>query len=192
MKYLTVVRHAKSSWDQPGAADHDRALNERGLRSAPAVAKFLLKTYFGGDGSERLLPSPDRMVSSTALRALSTAQLMQETLRLPKNSLTLDSRLYLAEPDVILDVVRQLNENSAHAMIFGHNPGMNDFVDKMLSRTTIPGLPTCATVIMSLPHAFWGLTDWHEAQLIAYVTPKALERLFPSEYAGISKQNGDD
>ena len=192
MKYLTVVRHAKSSWDQPGTADHDRALNERGLRSAPAVARFLSKTYFGGDGSDRLLPSPDLIVSSTALRALTTAQLMQDVLRVPKESLLLDSRLYLAEPDVILDVVRHLNEDSPHAMIFAHNPGISDFVDKMLARTTIPGMPTCATVIMGLPHEFWGLSDWREAQLIAYVTPKALERRFPSEYAGISKLNGDD
>ena len=192
MKYLTVVRHAKSSWDQPGAADHDRALNERGLRSAPAVAKFLSKTYFGGNGADRLLPLPDRIVSSTALRAMTTAQLMHDALALPKEAMTLDSRLYLAEPDMILDVVRHLNENSAHAMVFGHNPGINDFVDKMLARTTIPGMPTCATVIMGLPHEFWGLTDWREAQLIAYITPKALERRFPSEYVGISKQTGDD
>ncbi len=53
-------------------------------------------------------------------------------------------------------------------------------------------LAACATVIMGLPHEFWGLTDWREAQLIAYVTPKALERRFPSEFAGISKQTGDD
>jgi phosphohistidine phosphatase len=192
MKYLTVVRHAKSSWDQPGAADHDRALNERGLRSAPAVARFLSKTYFGGNGTGRLLPSPDRIVSSTALRALTTAQLMREELGLPNDAMVLDSRLYLAEPDVVLDVVRHLNEDSAHAMIFGHNPGLNDFVDKMLARTTIPGMPTCTTVIMALPHEFWGLADWREAQLIAYVTPKALERRFPGEYAGISKSVGDD
>ena len=192
MKYLTVVRHAKSSWDQPGAADHDRALNERGLRSAPAVARFLSKTYFGGNGAGRLLPSPDRIVSSTALRALTTAQLMREELGLPNDTMVLDSRLYLAEPDVVLDVVRHLNEDSAHAMIFGHNPGLNDFVDKMLARTTIPGMPTCATVIMALPHEFWGLADWREAQLIAYVTPKALERRFPGEFAGISKSVGDD
>ncbi len=192
MKYLTVVRHAKSSWDQPGAADHDRALNDRGLRAAPAVARFLARTYFGGNGADRLLPSPDRIISSTALRAMTTAQLMCDSFSLPVDVMTLDSRLYLAETEVILDVVRHLNEDAAHAMIFGHNPGMSEFVDKMLARTTVPGLPTCATVIMGLPHEFWGLSDWHEAQLIAYITPKALERRFPSEYAGISKVNGDD
>lgn len=192
MKYLTVVRHAKSSWEQPGTADHDRPLNERGLRSAPAVARFLSKTYFGGNGSGALLPRPDKVVSSTAVRSLTTAQLMLEPLRLSHEVLALDSRLYLAEPPVVLDVVRSLDETSAHAMIFGHNPGLHDFVDKMLARTTVPAMPTCAVVIMSLPYEFWGLTSWREAQLIGYITPKALERRFPSECAGISRQQGDD
>ncbi len=56
MKYLTIVRHAKSSWGQPGLADHDRTLNERGQRAAPAVATFLHRTYFGGADSPPLLP----------------------------------------------------------------------------------------------------------------------------------------
>ncbi|MBX7212177.1 MAG: histidine phosphatase family protein [Verrucomicrobiaceae bacterium] len=192
MKYLTVVRHAKSSWDQPGIADHERPLNERGLRSAPAVAKFLSKTYFGGNGSARLLPTPDRIISSTAVRALTTAQSMRESLGVPQGCLALDSRLYLAEPETVLDVVSHLNESAVHAMIFGHNPGLHDFVNKLLSRSSVPSMPTCAAVIMALPHEYWGMAHWREAQLIAYVTPKALERRFPSEYAGISKPNGDD
>lgn len=191
MKYLTVLRHAKSSWEQPGIPDHDRALNERGERCAPAIAKFLLKTYFGGNGTAALLPPPDRIISSTALRAFTTAQHVLRALSLPPDALRLESRLYLAAPDVLLETVRNLEEKSVHSLLVGHNPGMNDFVDKLLASTTIPGLPTCTAVIMGLPHEFWGLADWHEAQLIGYVTPKAIERRFPSEYAGISK-NGDD
>ena len=97
MKYLTIVRHAKSSWGQPGLADHDRPLNERGQRAAPAVATFLHRTYFGGNGAPPLLPLPERLVTSTALRALSTAQIMRETFAMPVESLKLESRLYLAE-----------------------------------------------------------------------------------------------
>lgn len=192
MKYLTVFRHAKSSWDQPALADHDRPLNERGRRAASAVARFLSRTYFGGNGHCPLLPLPDKLVTSTASRALSTAQIVADTVKLGKDALLLDSRLYLAEAAKILQVVRGFDEKWKHAFIFGHNPGMLDFVEKMLARTRIPSMPTCAAVIMGLPHEYWGLSDWHEAQLIAYVTPKALERRFPSEYAGISKQNSDD
>lgn len=156
------------------------------------MARFLSRTYFGGNGHCSLLPPPDKVVTSTASRALATAQLVAETMKLGKESLLLDSRLYLAEPEMVLQVVRSFDEKWKHAFVFGHNPGMHEFVDKMLARTRIPNLPTCAAVIMGLPHEYWGLADWREAQLIAYITPKALERRFPSEYAGISKQNSDD
>jgi phosphohistidine phosphatase len=192
MKYLTIVRHAKSSWGQPGLADHDRPLNERGQRAAPAVATFLHRTYFGGADSPALLPLPDRLVTSTALRALSTAQIMRETFAMPVESLLLESRLYLADADRILDIMRSFEESWNHTMIFGHNPGLHDFAEHILARANIPKVPTCTAVIMAFPHEFWGLADWNEAQLIGYITPKSLERRFPELYAGISREDGDD
>lgn len=192
MKYLTIMRHAKSSWGQPGLADHDRPLNDRGKRAAPAVATFLHRTYFGGNGSPALLPVPDHLVSSTALRALTTAQVVRETLSLPVEDLRLESRLYLAEAERILDIMRAFDESWHHVMIFGHNPGMHDFAEKILARANIPKMPTCTAVIMAFPHEYWGLADWHEAQLIGYITPKSLERRFPELYGNISAGDGDD
>lgn len=192
MKYLTLVRHAKSSWAQPGLADHDRPLNERGRRAAPAVAAFLHRAYFGGAETAPLLPMPDRLVTSTAARALGTARIMLETLRLPIEALLPDSSLYLAEAPTLLKAVRQFDEGWDHVMAFGHNPGMHDFAERILARAHIPRMPTCTAVIMALPHRYWGLADWGEAQLIGYVTPKALERRFPELYAGISRADGED
>jgi phosphohistidine phosphatase len=192
MKYLTIMRHAKSSWAEPGVADHDRPLNERGRRAAPAVANFLHRTYFGGNGSPALLPRPDRLVSSTALRALTTAQITREIFLLPVDQLLLESRLYLAEAGSILDILRGFDESWQHVMIFGHNPGMHDFAEKILARANIPKMPTATAVIMAFPHEFWGLADWHEAQLIGYITPKSLERRFPELYGNISQGDGDD
>ena len=192
MKYLTVIRHAKSSWDQPGVPDHDRVLNDRGRRAAPAVAAFLHRTYFGGGGGEKLLPSPDRLVSSTAMRAMTTAQIMRETFGMTADGLLLDSKLYLAAPQVILDAVRGFDEKWNHVCIFGHNPGLHEFADKILARASVPKMPTCTAVLLALPHEFWGLADWHEAQLIGYITPKSLERRFPELYGNISQGDGDD
>lgn len=192
MKYLTVIRHAKSSWDQPGLADHDRTLNERGRRAAPAMAAFLHKTYFGGGEASALLPLPDRLVSSTAMRALGTAQLMREVIGLPPERLLLDSRLYLAEASAILDVVRHLDESWNHVVLFGHNPGMHEFAERILARAHVAKMPTCSTVIMAIPTEFWGLAEWGMAQLIGHLTPKSLERRFPELYAGISRADGDD
>ncbi|MDB6140942.1 MAG: phosphohistidine phosphatase, sixa [Verrucomicrobiaceae bacterium] len=192
MKYLTVIRHAKSSWDQPGVSDHDRTLNERGLRAAPAVGRFLQGTYFGGNDNAPLMPVPERIIASTAERALKTAQCMREAFRLPPAAMRLDSRLYLAPSTVILDVVRDGDEDCRHMVLVGHNPGIHEFCDRILARASIPRMPTCTAVIIGLPHEYWGLADWQEAQLIAYATPKALERRFPVEYKGISKEVGDD
>jgi phosphohistidine phosphatase len=192
MKYLTIIRHAKSSWDQPSLADHDRALNERGQRAAPAVANFLHKAYLGGGESQALLPKPDRLISSTALRALGTAQIMREVLGLPTESLLLESRLYLAEPAQILEVVRGFNETWKHAFLVAHNPGLHEFAERLLAREHIAKMPTCTAVILALPTTYWGLVDWSAAQLVGYVTPKSLERRFPELYAGISRSDGED
>lgn len=191
MKYLTVLRHAKSSWDHPGLDDHDRPLNERGMLAAPAVTRFLMKTYFGGEGNAPLMEAPQAITASTAQRALSTAQIALQTFGLAADALRLDSRLYLAAPDSVLEVVRGTEERLTHLVIVAHNPGLHDYCNKMLARASIPKLPTCSAVIMGLPHAYWGMADWQEAQLIAYVTPKALERRFPTEYAGISTLGGE-
>lgn len=192
MKYLTVIRHAKSSWDQPGLADHDRQLNDRGRRAAPAVGAFLHKTYFGGAENPPLIPLPDRLVSSTALRALSTAQIMREIMGRPTESLILDARLYLAEASKILDVVRDLDESWQHVVLFGHNPGMHEFAERILARAHVAKMPTCSTVLMALPTEYWGLAEWSTAQLIGHITPKSLERRFPELYQGISRADGDD
>ena len=77
-------------------------------------------------------------------------------------------------------------------ILFGHNPGMHEFAERLLAREHVSKMPTCTAVLMALPTAYWGLADWSEAQLIGYVTPKSLERRFPELYAGISRADGDD
>jgi phosphohistidine phosphatase len=151
-----------------------------------------MNTYFGGNGSAPLLPVPDRILSSTAERAWTTAKLSGEQFQLLPEAMTLDSRLYLASPETLLAAVRGIDEAVKHAVIFAHNPGLHDFVNQVLARASVPRMPTCAAVIIGLPHEYWGMADWAEGQLVGYITPKALERRFPVECAGISKTNGDD
>jgi phosphohistidine phosphatase len=192
MKYLTVIRHAKSSWDQPGLADHDRVLNERGRRAAVAVGTFLHQTYFGGGDVAAVLTQPDRFVSSTAVRARSTAQIICERMQIPAAThMLLDSQLYLAPPATLLKTLHRMDESWQHVVFFGHNPGLHEFCGQMLARAEIPRMPTCTVVIMALPCAYWALADWHQAQLVGYLTPKLLERRFPALYKGISVQDQD-
>jgi len=179
MKYLTLIRHAKSDWET-NASDHERPLNERGKRNAPLVARFIARTYLGANGIPPLLPLPDRLISSTALRAKSTAALMQPELGIEASKIILEPRAYLAEPKTLLQVVRECNDAWHHVMLFGHNNGLSDFARKLLRRDHLDeAMPTCAVALIELPWDSWVATDWTEARLIGYVTPKLIEKRFP-------------
>ena len=91
MKTLLILRHAKSSWKQPGFADHDRPLNRRGNRDAPRVGLLL----------RRQALTPDLIVSSTAERARATAVQVAESV-VYGSPVELDRQLYLAEPGAIV------------------------------------------------------------------------------------------
>jgi phosphohistidine phosphatase len=188
MKYLTVLRHAKSSWDHPGLPDHDRPLNERGLRAGPAMAQFFHHTYGGGMGGEPLLPYPSIILSSTAKRAHSTAAYLHSQLSVPLQTVP---SLYLASPQTLIGQVRDIDDSHQHALLVAHNPGLHDFCCQLLARATVPRMPTATMVIMGLPYEHWSLADWAEAQLIGYVTPRSLERSFPEKYPRITRQAGE-
>ena len=132
MKTLVLVRHAKSAWDAPGLADHERPLAERGLRDAPEMGRRL---------AERGL-EPDVIRSSTAVRARTTAELIAEALGLAPDRLDLDERLYGASPEDILGVVREFDDAIGTAMVVAHDPGMSDLAFALSG--TIEHMPTCA------------------------------------------------
>lgn len=179
MKYLTLIRHAKSDWDT-AASDHERPLNERGRRNAPTVGRFLARTYLGMNGVPALLPKPDRLVTSTALRAKTTAQLMQPELGVGPEAIALEPRAYLAEPKVLLQIVREFTDAWNHVILFGHNGGISDFARKLLRRDHLAEeMPTCAAALIELPWDAWAAAEWSEARLIGYITPKLIEKRFP-------------
>lgn len=179
MKYLTLIRHAKSSWDNPSLNDHDRPLNEKGKNNAPVVGRFIARTYLGSKGVTALLPLPDRLISSTALRALTTAQLMQPELNIGSGIITLEPRAYLAEPNALLQLTREFSDAWNHVMLFGHNPGISEFAENLLKRDLIEEMTTCAAALLELPWDAWSATAWKEARLIGYITPKLITKRFP-------------
>jgi phosphohistidine phosphatase len=182
MKYLTLIRHAKSDWET-NASDHERPLNERGRRNAPAVGRFLARTYLGMNAVPALLPLPDQLITSTALRAKTTAELMQPELGVEATKITLEPRAYLAEAKTLLQVVRECNDLWHHVMLFGHNGGISDFARKLLRRDHLDeDMPTCAAVLVELPWDSWAATEWEEARLVGYITPKLIEKRFPEGY----------
>ena len=144
MRLLTLVRHAKSSWDYAELSDFERPLNERGRRDAPMMAERALK----------LFGRPQRLVSSPALRAITTAQVFAQTLGMDSHDIILRPRLYEASTSTLLQVLQDLDNKEAHVMLFGHNPGLSQLAHR-LAACDFDDLPTCGIAHLSLAAKHW-------------------------------------
>jgi phosphohistidine phosphatase len=162
MKRLTLVRHAKSDWSLPGQQDWDRALNKRGQRDAPEMARRLRARKL----------KPDRVLASPAVRALATATVMCRELKVPAGQVRQDERLYLASPADLLAVVRELGGGARHLMVFGHNPGITDFANRLSAGDRIDNMPTCAVFTALFDLDDWRTLDWGGGQEAEFDYPK--------------------
>jgi phosphohistidine phosphatase len=162
MKTLLVLRHAKSSWDDPARDDHERPLNKRGQRDAPRMGALVREHGL----------MPDVVISSDAVRARLTAEAMAEAAHYT-GEILLDQRLYLASPDDILLVLRGVRQNAATVMIVGHNPGLEELVEQLTG--TQQDLPTAALAQIVLPIDRWrDLTVATRGTLVGHWRPKEL------------------
>ena len=161
MKTLTILRHAKSSWDEPGLKDHDRPLNKRGERDAPIM----------GDRLKSAGVRPSLILSSTAVRAWSTAKIVAKQISYPAEFLHREPGLYHAGVNKLFDVIAAQDEGFNSIMIVGHNPGLTDFAN-----TFVPGLtnniPTAGFVSVLIDSDDWDLRTRQSAKLIEYDYPK--------------------
>lgn len=162
MKRLTLVRHAKSDWSLPGQDDWDRPLNKRGQRDAPEMARRLR--------SRRL--KPDLILSSPAVRALTTASVMARELKVDAALVRPEERLYLASPADVMAVIREFGGDAKHVMVFGHNPGFTDCANRLSAGEQIDNLPTCGvfTALFDIPA--WAELDWHSGRDAEFDYPK--------------------
>lgn len=145
MKKLVLVRHAKSDWGHPDLDDHDRPLNDRGLRDAPRMAARLAATGF----------RPDAILSSTALRAATTAGFFGEALGV---DVELQEELYGAPASALL---RAAVERGVDAVVVvAHDPGMTSLAGQ-LSDGGIGHMPTCAVATF-----IWDQEDWEVATAV--------------------------
>lgn len=117
MKTLTLLRHAKSGWDDPVARDFDRPLNPKGVRAAVTM----------GRRAADLGLMPDRMVASPAVRVKETLESFFEGMGRTLEPVW-DRRIYLASAATLLDVIRETDASVDDLMLVGHNPGLEDLV----------------------------------------------------------------
>jgi len=161
MLRLGLVRHAKSSWDYPDLNDHDRPLNKRGKRDAPIMAAKA-KELFG---------IPDLLLSSTALRAYTTAKTFREEMSLNEGQLEKNSDLYHASIEDIMNSISMIDEQVNFALIFGHNPTTTYFANSF-GGEMIDNVPTCGLVMLESTANSWMEFEVKNTKRVAFIYPK--------------------
>jgi len=112
MKPLFLIRHAKSSWDDTALPDKDRPLDDRGKRDAPKMGERLAKRDV----------KPDLILSSPAMRALTTAEIIAKKLDYKLKDIVVDDRLYAGEADDLLNVIHKLGDKLERVMLLATTP----------------------------------------------------------------------
>ena len=162
MKTLLILRHAKSSWSDAGLRDHDRPLNPRGKRDAPRMGRLI--------AAEDLVP--DLIVSSTAVRARTTAALAAAEFD-EEVEIETTRDLYGAYPDEYIDVAEDRGGEAERLMVVGHNPGITALVTRLSG--AVEYMPTAALAVVELNIADWSeLGRAEEGRLVGFWRPKAL------------------
>lgn len=161
MRTLYLIRHAKSSWDNPGLRDFNRPLNDRGLHDAPAMAIFLKKQGV----------VPDLLVSSPAKRALTTALFFAEAFGFGNEAVVLEQNIYEAAPQDILHIVSLLPDSADTVLLFGHNPTLTDVANRF-SEKNIDNIPTCGIVQIESKADSWQAVDTGNAVVKKHFFPK--------------------
>lgn len=150
MLLLTLIRHAKAEPARHGQEDWERALDPRGVRDAPEMARRL-KSAAG---------KPDKVLASPAQRAMTTATLIARELGIHPSHIVQDERLYLASPKVMLSVVHELGGDVRHLAIVGHNPGITEFGDQLSAERSLDNMPTCAIYRVEFEIERWSELVW--------------------------------
>ncbi len=173
MKILSLLRHAKSSWDDSVARDFDRPINARGERAASAMGRHAASIGF----------APDWIVASPAVRVVETLDHFLPAASLGELEPVWDRRIYLASSNTLIDVLRELPDAVAHVLMSGHNPGMEDLVfdltvadeENDALRHVEEKFPTAALATITLPIAHWADLGARNGTLSHFMRPRDLD-----------------
>ncbi len=145
MKTLHLLRHAKSSWSDHGASDHDRELNDRGRRDAPRMGAAL-----------RQFCPAQTIYGSSAVRAQRTvAGVLSEWPEMAALTHAVEGDLYTFDYRDLLDWLRQYDDDAERCFIVAHNPGLTDLCNQLCGRPALDNLPTAGYLELQLDIDRW-------------------------------------
>ncbi len=161
MKTLYLVRHAKSSWDNNNLRDIERPLNERGLQDAPTMAKLMQSKGV----------QPDLLVSSPAIRALTTAAYFKLALGVEGEDFWVRDEIYEAMTATIQHLIETLPESANIVMLVGHNPTFTSLAN-LFTKDYIDNIPTCGVVCIRSEAATWPEFSKKNSEVVGKFFPK--------------------
>lgn len=172
MKTLTLLRHAKSGWDDPVARDFDRAINPRGIRAATAIGHYLRNNAI----------CFDHVLASPAVRVMETIDHVVSGYGRALNP-EWERRIYLASAATLLDLVNALPDNVGHVLLVGHNPGLEDLVLMLAPDEDVSGLrheveikfPTASLASLEFDGADWATLPDQASRFVRFVRPRDLD-----------------
>jgi len=160
-RQLVLLRHAKSSWDDPSLADHDRPLAPRGRRAAKRIGGYVRHEEIG----------VDLVLCSSARRARETLDLVA-----PSGEIRIEPELYGASADALLQRLRNVGDEVGAVMLIGHEPAMRDLAVALIgpgSELAERKFPTAALATLTFAGPWRALEPEH-AELAGFITPKQL------------------
>ena len=161
VKTLTLIRHAKSSWAEPGMPDFERSLNKRGKRDIPVMGQRLAARGC----------TPDLILSSPAKRARKTAKHIAKAIAYPKAEIVFEESLYEAYAGDVVNLIRHFDNSVKHLMLIGHNPTFTVLAND-LTNAHIDNVPTCGVIQIEFDCNSWGSVPGTGGTLMEFDFPK--------------------
>ncbi|MGI4734355.1 MAG: SixA phosphatase family protein [Janthinobacterium lividum] len=162
MKTLYLMRHAKSSWSFDELTDQERPLNDRGRDDAPHIGQALAKRQI----------ELDLLVSSPAVRALSTATLVARELKYPHDKIQVEPGIYQADLETMLAIIRKLPDGAGSVLLTGHNPTFTDVVNYLSPSPLSSEMPTAAVMCLRFQVDHWAAVAKANAEFYFYDYPR--------------------
>lgn len=179
MKKLTLLRHAKSSWDDPVTRDFDRPLNDKGKRAAAVMGTFVKR---GGLSFDLVLASPAQRVIETLEHFTAGSGLSLDP--------QWDRKIYLASSATLMDVLRGAAPEAEHILMVGHNPGLEDLVFDLVPHGNLSGprsavevkYPTASLAELTLDIEHWAGIKDDCATFDRFTRPRDLDQELGPDY----------
>ncbi|WP_114954244.1 SixA phosphatase family protein [Sphingosinicella terrae] len=172
MKILTLLRHAKSGWDDPALRDFDRPLNKRGRRAARTIGREMRSRGIDFDA----------VIASPAARVVETLADLADGYGRPIHA-DYDERAYLATAAALLELVRQADDGADRLLLVGHNPGLESLALLLtreeegdgLRRVLAEKYPTATLAEIALPIDHWHDVEAGAGRLSRFIRPRDVD-----------------